>query len=90
MSLIIFNDGIILQNVLVFLVLFQLQSAPFSLEHPSQYFAESRKVRGGLDSRPAGMESGQENGGVEPEDESVAMNITADISAKDIEDFDSF
>ena len=67
-------------------MLFQLQSAPFSLEHPSQYFAESRKVRGGLDSRPAGMESGQENGG----DESVAMNITADISAKDIEDFDTF
>ena len=47
-------------------------------------------MRGGLDSRPAGMESGQENGGVEPEDESVAMNITADISAKDIEDFDTF
>ena len=72
----------------------QLQSALFSLEHPSQYFAESRRVRGGLGSmpttEPGGMESGQRAGGVECEDESVAMDVTADISVKDMEDFDNF
>ena len=34
------------------------------------------------------MEPGQS--GMECEDESVAMDVTADISVKDIEDFESF
>jgi DNA primase large subunit len=73
----------------------KLQSAPFSLEHPSQYFAESRRVRGGLDSmpktEPGGIESGQgDASGMECKDESVAMDVTADISVKDMEDFESF
>ena len=76
-------------------VISQLQSAPFSLEHPSQYFRESRLVRGGLDSKPkqepVGTESEQTHGGMEPDQESAAMDMaTADISVKDMEDFDSF
>ena len=76
-------------------VISQLQSAPFSLEHPSQYFKESRLVRGGLDSKPkqepVGMESVQTGTGMEPDQESVAMDVaTADLSTKDMEDFDHF
>ena len=73
-----------------------MQSAPFSLEHPSQYFNESRQVRGGLNSipkpEPGGMELAQtSNGGMElgPE-ESEAMDITANLSVKDLEEFDNF
>ena len=52
-------------------------------------------MRGGLDSmpktEPGGMESGQgDASGVECEDESVAMDVTAEISVKDMEDFESF
>ena len=52
-------------------------------------------MRGGLDSmpktEPGGMKSGQgDASGVECEDESVAMDVTAEISVKDMEDFESF
>ena len=61
-------------------------------------------MRGGLDSRPnaepagtessqSGTESGQsgvESGQGGVEDEPVAMDVTADITVEDMEDFDSF
>lgn len=79
-----------------FEVTHKLQSAPFSLEHPSQYFNESRLLRGGLGSmskpEPAteGMEPVQSSSGMEPGQESSAMDVAADITVKDMEDFDDF
>ena len=75
-------------------VFFQLQSAPFSLEHPSQYFAESRAIRSGSASgpkqEPVGMEPVPSSGGMELEQDSLAMDVTADLSVQDMEEFDTF
>ena len=52
-------------------------------------------MRGGFDSKPkqepVGMQSEQTGSGMEPDQEPAAMDMaTADISVKDMEDFDSF
>ena len=52
---------------------------------------DQKPETGGMESgqNTSGMESGH-NGGIEPGNDSAAMDVTAEISMKDMEDFDDF
>ena len=62
----------------------QIQTAPFSLEHPTQFFIESRRIRGG--------ETGpgvKRKGPMREVQEATAENSEfGDISAEDLEGFE--
>ena len=68
----------------------QLEAVPFSLEHPTQYFLESRKVRGGLAEVSVKEKEGVEEGVGEGVEEGVGEGSCsaaefADLSAADFD-----
>ena len=74
----------------------QLPSSAFSLEHPVQYFIESRKVRGGevdvhIKQEGAACLSGSPTQALPPGDQATNGMEFCDVSEKDLEgDFDDF
>ena len=60
-----------------------MQVTPFGLEHPTQYFIESRRLRGGATVKPEQVGSACAGG----EEEREVAEETMDMSAQD---FDSF
>lgn len=68
-------------------VIFQVSSAPFSLEHPNQFYLESRKVRGGVDSVKPEQSSKPE---IQTGDNNASTKTEfGDLSEKDLEDMDT-
>ena len=62
----------------------QLTTAPFSLEHPTQFFLESRKARGGLPAAKQEEAANQQAATAPP----VEGNEFGDISVADLEGLD--